>query len=79
MDKFNLSSMLYTPTLDRPRTAMKETVTPQLSAPVKPILLQTWVDLEDFAKCFQWDTLKRQICIAQNAAAIYRVTKQSWK
>ncbi|KAG7239189.1 hypothetical protein INR49_029940 [Caranx melampygus] len=38
---------------DRPKTAMKEPVTPQLSAPVKPILLQTWVDLEDFAKCFQ--------------------------
>ncbi|XP_023262820.1 androglobin [Seriola lalandi dorsalis] len=38
---------------DGPKTSMKEPVTQQLSAPVKPILQQTWVDLDDFAKCFQ--------------------------
>ncbi|XP_071335416.1 androglobin isoform X2 [Trachinotus anak] len=38
---------------DQPKTATKEPVTQQLSAPVKPILQQTWVDLDDFAKCFQ--------------------------
>lgn len=48
--------MLYNPTLDRPKTATKEPVTEDLSVPVKPILQETWVDLDDFAKCFQWDT-----------------------
>ncbi|XP_018528148.1 androglobin isoform X1 [Lates calcarifer] len=38
---------------DRPKTATKEPVTEDLSVPVKPILQETWVDLDDFAKCFQ--------------------------
>ncbi|XP_041814551.1 androglobin isoform X2 [Chelmon rostratus] len=38
---------------DRPKTAMKGPITEEPSAPVKPILQKTWVDLDDFAKCFQ--------------------------
>ncbi|XP_044233309.1 androglobin isoform X2 [Thunnus albacares] len=37
---------------DRPKTALKEPVTEEPSAPIKPILQETWVDLHDFAKCF---------------------------
>ncbi|KAI3363725.1 hypothetical protein L3Q82_001339 [Scortum barcoo] len=38
---------------DRPKTAKKEVVTEEPSAPVRPILQETWMDLNDFAKCFQ--------------------------
>ncbi|XP_029352950.1 androglobin [Echeneis naucrates] len=38
---------------DRPKTATKECVSQQLSASVEPLLQQTWVELDDFAKCFQ--------------------------
>ncbi|TDH00464.1 hypothetical protein EPR50_G00188540 [Perca flavescens] len=48
---------------DRPKTAMERPVTVEPSAPVKPILQETWVDLDDFAKCFQtlWVFHKPQI------------------
>ena len=32
---------------------MKEPLAEEVSAPVRPILQETWVDLDDFAKCFQ--------------------------
>ncbi|KAM8725482.1 androglobin isoform 2-T2 [Acanthopagrus schlegelii] len=38
---------------DCPETAMKEPLAEEVSAPVRPILQETWVDLDDFAKCFQ--------------------------
>ncbi|XP_065820158.1 androglobin isoform X1 [Labrus bergylta] len=39
---------------DHPKTAAKEQVTEEHSAPLlKSVLQQTWVDLEDFANCFQ--------------------------
>ncbi|XP_037606049.1 androglobin isoform X2 [Sebastes umbrosus] len=38
---------------DRPQTALEEPVTRETSPSVTPILQETWVDLEDFAKCFQ--------------------------
>ncbi|KAM9339252.1 androglobin [Symphorus nematophorus] len=40
---------------DRPKSAMKEPIPdiPEEPAHVKPILQETWVDLDDFAKCFQ--------------------------
>ncbi|XP_038583723.1 androglobin [Micropterus salmoides] len=38
---------------DRPKTAMSDPVTEEPSPTVKPILQETWVDLDDFAKCFQ--------------------------
>ncbi|XP_039980396.1 androglobin isoform X2 [Xiphias gladius] len=38
---------------DWPKTATKQPVTEELSAPVKPILQETWMDLDDFVKCFQ--------------------------
>ncbi|XP_040920516.1 androglobin [Toxotes jaculatrix] len=38
---------------DQPKTATREPGTKELSAPVKPILQETWMDLDDFAKCFQ--------------------------
>ncbi|XP_030260251.1 androglobin isoform X3 [Sparus aurata] len=38
---------------DRPEAVMKEPLAEEVSAPVKPILQETWVDLDDFAKCFQ--------------------------
>ncbi|KAG8011319.1 Androglobin [Nibea albiflora] len=39
---------------DRPKTAMMEPVTEETSTSViRPILQETWVDLDDFAKCFQ--------------------------
>ncbi|CAJ1078450.1 androglobin isoform X2 [Xyrichtys novacula] len=37
-------------TNDRPKTAAQEPLTEEPSAAFKPILQQTWVDLEDFAK-----------------------------
>ncbi|KAM7395355.1 hypothetical protein PAMA_006897 [Pampus argenteus] len=37
---------------DRPRTALKEPVTEEPSVPIKPTMQETWVDLDDFAKCF---------------------------
>ncbi|XP_073348559.1 androglobin [Pagrus major] len=38
---------------DGKSSAMKEPLAEEVSAPVKPILQETWVDLDDFAKCFQ--------------------------
>ncbi|XP_034555079.1 androglobin isoform X2 [Notolabrus celidotus] len=38
---------------DRPKTATQEPMNEKPSSPFKPILQHTWVDLEDFAKCFQ--------------------------
>ncbi|XP_029318550.1 androglobin isoform X2 [Cottoperca gobio] len=38
---------------DRPNSALEEPVTEKPTAPVKPFLQETWVDLDDFAKCFQ--------------------------
>ncbi|XP_005454715.1 androglobin isoform X1 [Oreochromis niloticus] len=38
---------------DRPQTEIKEPVTEESSATSKPVLQKTWVDLEDFDKCFQ--------------------------
>ncbi|KAM8832398.1 androglobin isoform 2-T2 [Spinachia spinachia] len=38
---------------DRPKTALQEPVPGEPSAPVKPVLQLTWMDLDDFAKCFQ--------------------------
>ncbi|XP_035534773.1 androglobin [Morone saxatilis] len=38
---------------DRPKTAMKVHVTEEPIIPVKHILQETWVELDDFAKCFQ--------------------------
>ncbi|XP_070843007.1 androglobin [Chaetodon trifascialis] len=38
---------------DRPKTAMKEPITEESSAPVRRMLQKTWMDLDDFAKCFQ--------------------------
>lgn len=55
-DCFTLKSGFWTLLPDRPKTAMKGPITEEPSAPVKPILQKTWVDLDDFAKCFQWDT-----------------------
>ncbi|KAL6095949.1 adgb [Pungitius sinensis] len=37
----------------RPKTALKEPSAVEPSAPVKPVLQLTWMDLDDFAKCFQ--------------------------
>ncbi|CAK6961915.1 LOW QUALITY PROTEIN: androglobin [Scomber scombrus] len=37
---------------DGPKTALKEPVTEEPSTPIKQILQETWVDLDDFAKCF---------------------------
>ncbi|XP_041661705.1 androglobin [Cheilinus undulatus] len=36
-----------------PKNAAKQPITEEASAPLRPILQQTWVDLEDFDKCFQ--------------------------
>ncbi|XP_032398208.1 androglobin isoform X2 [Etheostoma spectabile] len=41
---------------DRPKTALERPVTVEPSAPVKPIMQETWVDLNDFSKCF-WTLL----------------------
>nr|XP_046228363.1 androglobin isoform X3 [Scatophagus argus] len=38
---------------EQPKTSLKKPVAEKLSAAVKPILQETWVDLDDFAKCFQ--------------------------
>ncbi|KAK5852926.1 hypothetical protein PBY51_006757 [Eleginops maclovinus] len=38
---------------DRPKTALEEPLTEDPTILVSPILQETWVDLEDFAKCFQ--------------------------
>ncbi|XP_030576721.1 LOW QUALITY PROTEIN: androglobin [Archocentrus centrarchus] len=38
---------------DRPKTAIKEAVTEESSADGSPVLQKTWVDLENFDKCFQ--------------------------
>ncbi|XP_068433477.1 androglobin isoform X3 [Clinocottus analis] len=38
---------------DQPQTALEGTVTEEPSVPVKPMLQETWMDLDDFAKCFQ--------------------------
>ncbi|XP_040015836.2 androglobin isoform X2 [Gasterosteus aculeatus] len=38
---------------DRPKSALKEPVAVEPSPPVKPVLQQTWMELDDFAKCFQ--------------------------
>ncbi|XP_078130170.1 androglobin isoform X2 [Sander vitreus] len=38
---------------DWPNSALERPVTVEPSAPVKPILQEIWVDLDDFAKCFQ--------------------------
>ena len=35
---------------------MKNPVTEEPLTIVGPILQKTWVDLDDFAECFQWDT-----------------------
>nr|XP_019953171.1 PREDICTED: androglobin [Paralichthys olivaceus] len=38
---------------DRPTTAREEPVTEKTSVLVKPLLQKIWMDLDDFAKCFQ--------------------------
>ncbi|KAI4802216.1 hypothetical protein KUCAC02_020068, partial [Chaenocephalus aceratus] len=38
---------------DRPKTALEDRLTSDPMTPVNPILQETWVDLDDFAKCFQ--------------------------
>uniref|UniRef100_UPI003AB0B0BB androglobin n=1 Tax=Centroberyx gerrardi TaxID=166262 RepID=UPI003AB0B0BB len=38
---------------NQPKTVTKEPKPQELSAPDKPMLQETWVDLDDFAKCFQ--------------------------
>ncbi|XP_056284677.1 androglobin isoform X2 [Pseudoliparis swirei] len=38
---------------DQPITPLEEPVTEKPSAPVKPMLQEAWMDLDDFAKCFQ--------------------------
>ncbi|KAJ4929190.1 hypothetical protein JOQ06_004805, partial [Pogonophryne albipinna] len=38
---------------DRPKTALEDRLTSDPTTPVNPILQETWVDLDDFAKCFQ--------------------------
>ncbi|KAM7367866.1 hypothetical protein PAMP_014135 [Pampus punctatissimus] len=50
-DISNEQNLAFSP--DRPRTALKEPVTEEPSVPIKPIMQETWVDLDDFAKCFQ--------------------------
>uniref|UniRef100_UPI0037E8966F androglobin n=1 Tax=Semicossyphus pulcher TaxID=241346 RepID=UPI0037E8966F len=39
--------------IDRPKTATKELLPEEPCAPVDPLLQHTWVDLDDFPKCFQ--------------------------
>ncbi|KAF3849892.1 hypothetical protein F7725_019611 [Dissostichus mawsoni] len=38
---------------DRPKTALEDRLTADPTTPINPILQETWVDLDDFAKCFQ--------------------------
>ncbi|XP_078029942.1 androglobin [Epinephelus lanceolatus] len=38
---------------ERPQTSLEEPVTEEPAAIVTPILQETWVDVDDFAKCFQ--------------------------
>ncbi|XP_047429782.1 androglobin isoform X2 [Mugil cephalus] len=39
---------------DRPKSAMKDPVTEESSSLAKPMLQNTWVDMDDFTKCFQF-------------------------